>query len=217
MTEGILPPPSTSRRRGFFTTIEGIDGCGKTTVAKDVCEKLRQSKKEVKYTQEPTETWLGEAVKRSYEEDVSPYTELFLFLADRANHTTMIREWLGEGKWVVCDRYADSSYAYQGALLASSMKDDSIEWIKRLSRPFILNPDLTILLDVFPEVGLKRISKRERKTKFEYLSFLEEVRKNYLSLVKREERWVVIDANAPFSEVVEKTYNEIATRSQEFG
>ena len=103
--------------RGRFITFEGIDGAGKTTIIRRIEPELRSRGYRVVITTEPTRTWLGDAVKRSYDDDIGPLAETFLFLADRARHTIQIREWLARGATVVSDRYADSTYAYQGARL----------------------------------------------------------------------------------------------------
>jgi len=91
-------------------------------------------------------------VRKSYDDDVGPLAETFLFLADRARHTEEIRTWLKDGTIVISDRYADSTYAYQGARLEGVVKDP-IRWLQRVSSPAIQEPDLTILLEVPPREG----------------------------------------------------------------
>jgi len=193
-----------------FITFEGIDGSGKTTIAKGVYEKLKSRNKNVVLTGEPTKTWIGDAVKRSYAEDVSPFTEALLFLADRANHTLQIRKWLEEGKIVLCDRYCDSTYAYQSASL-EGVTQNAMEWLKKLSAPFTLEPDLTILLLIEPNVGLDRIKNRSRKTRFEEIKFLSKVQKNYLSLA-RKKRFVKVDASKPIPEVLKQVMEIIDSK-----
>ena len=83
--------------RGRFITLEGIDGAGKTTIAHRVGSELRKKGHRVVLTTEPTRTWLGDAVKKSYDDDVGPLAETFLFLADRARPTAQIEEWLPPG------------------------------------------------------------------------------------------------------------------------
>src|SRR6266545_7485707 len=100
-----------------FVTFEGIDGAGKTTVSRLVGDSFRSAGARVFLTTEPTATWLGDAVRRGYDDDVGPIAESFLFLADRAAHINEIRTHLENGELVLCDRYADSTYAYQGARL----------------------------------------------------------------------------------------------------
>src|SRR2546428_245013 len=125
------------RVRGRFITFEGIDGSGKTTIVHRIEPEFRKRGYTVVLTSEPTRTWLGDAVRKSYEDDVGPVAETFLFLADRARHTDEIRTWLRAGAIVVSDRYADSTYAYQGARLEGIVKDP-IRWLQRVSAPAVL-------------------------------------------------------------------------------
>ncbi len=181
--------------RGRFITFEGIDGSGKTTIARRVAAELRRRGHRVVLTTEPTRSWLGDAVKRSYDDDVGPLAETFLFLADRARHTEDIRAWLKAGNLVVSDRYADSTYAYQGARLQGIVRNP-LEWLKSVSAPAIVEPDLTLLLEITPAIGLRRISGRAKKVRFETLRFLTKVAANYGRLA-RSRRWVRIYASRP--------------------
>jgi dTMP kinase len=196
--------------RGKFVTFEGIDGSGKTSVARITAERLRRRKLPVVLTTEPTRTWLGDAVKRSYGEPVSSFTEAFLFMADRATHTVRIKDMLGRGKMVISDRYCDSTFAYQAVRLKGLVRDP-MNWLKRTSKPFIIEPDMTILLDIDPRSGLKRIAARKKKVHFENASFLRQVRRNYLALA-RERRFVVLDASRSLDEVVEDSVDVISLR-----
>jgi dTMP kinase len=185
---------------GRFITFEGIDGSGKTTVAGRVTAALRSRGVDAVFTQEPTETWLGEAVKRCVAEKRGALVETFLFLADRAEHSLGIRAWLAEGKTVVCDRYADSTYAYQGVRLAG-LVPDPVEWLQAISRPFVLTPDLTILLRVDPATGLRRLASRAHKAPFEEETFLKEVAEVFDRLAT-DVRFETVDANADADAVV---------------
>ncbi len=199
--------------RGMFITFEGIDGSGKTRTAKKVARMLGNHGLPVVLTTEPTRTWLGDAVKRSYGERVSPFTEAMLFMADRATHTEWIKDQIRKGKMVISDRYCDSTYAYQCARL-KGLVSDPMNWLKRMSAPFVIEPDLTILLDVEPQIGLRRIAPRKKKVHFEKEHFLKQVRKNYLRLAKGR-RFVVVDASRPFEKVVEDSMaaiNSLAVR-----
>ena len=175
-----------------FVTFEGIDGSGKTTVSRLVAEQLASRGEHVFLTGEPTKDWTGAAVRRAYRDDVGPVAESFLFLADRAAHQEEIRRELAAGGLVLCDRYADSTYAYQGARLAGVVKDP-VAYLGRISRPWLLPPDLTLLLRVNPELGLRRISGRPDRARFEELTFLRTVARNYDALA-RQRRFVVLDA-----------------------
>ncbi len=174
-----------------FVTFEGIDGAGKTTVSRLVAESLRAKGHRVHLTTEPTKSWLGDAVRRAYDDDVGAIAESFLFLADRAAHLTDIRAHLKKRELVLCDRYADSTYAYQGARLEGVMKDP-IRFLQRASEPWALRPNVTILLRISAELARKRIEGRPRLIRFEDLAFLKKVAANYDRLA-RSRRFVVLD------------------------
>ena len=148
---------------------------------------------------EPTRTWRGDAVKWAIERDVDAVTESFLFLADREAHGREIRSWLERGELVLSDRYADSTYAYQGARLAAK-RPDALDWLRDLSAPYVVPPDVTFFLAVPPDLALARIAGRERKVRFEELEFLRAVDANYRKLA-REARFVTIDATRGVGEV----------------
>jgi dTMP kinase len=194
-----------------FITLEGIDGCGKSTLSKLIAGRLTEAGFRVELTAEPTRTWLGDAVRRSYTEEVNPYTEAFLFLADRATHTDWIRARMAEGKIVISDRYSDSTIAYQAALLHQRLGGEPEEYIRYLtsvSEPVILTPDLTFLLDVDPEVSLKRLDGRGELEKFENLDNLRAVRRNYLAIAKASKHVRIVDASGTM-ESVQKQVAEI--------
>jgi len=195
--------------RGMFITFEGIDGSGKTRTAKKTAETLGKRGLPIVLTTEPTRTWLGDAVKRSYGEKVSVFTEAMLFMADRATHTEWIREQVRKGRMVISDRYCDSTYAYQGARL-KGLVSNPMHWLRRMSAPFVIEPDLTILLDVEPRIGLRRIAPRKKKVHFEKERFLKQVRGNYLRLA-RGKRFVVVDASRGFDEVLEESLEAVSS------
>ena len=174
-----------------FVTFEGIDGAGKTTVSRLVAESFRAAGVPVFLTTEPTATWLGDAVRRAYDDDVGPIAESFLFLADRAAHVDEIQAHLEKRELVLSDRYADSTYAYQGARLEGVVRDP-VRFLQRASEAWIVPPDLTLLLRVPAELGLKRIQTRPNLIRFEDLGFLKKVAANYDRLA-RSRRFVVLD------------------------
>jgi dTMP kinase len=174
-----------------FVTFEGIDGSGKTTVSHLVMEKLRSRGHSVFLTKEPSTDWLGDVVRRGVEEDVNAITESFLFLADRSAHIPQIRSHLEKGDLVLCDRYADSTYAYQGARLVGVIPDP-IRFLQNASRGWLQSPDLTILLRVSPKLGMERIKNRPTKIRFEDLALLRRVAANYDRLA-RSRRFAVLD------------------------
>jgi len=182
----------------MFITIEGIDGSGKTSVARSLAEWFRSKGTNVILTKEPTDTWLGLAVKRAIESDISPWTETFLFMADRSQHCQSIRRWLVGGNVVISDRYSDSCYAYQGARLGF---EGALKWLSSTEDRFVVRPDVTFLLLLDPAIALERL---ERKTKavFENAPFLQRVQENYLAIAKGEKRVVTIDAAKPLTAVL---------------
>ena len=187
--------------RGFFVTFEGIDGSGKTTVANLVADYLRRQGLPVLLTAEPNTTYIKQSLMTVNER--TAWTEAFLFLADRAEHVAkVIRPALQRGEIVVCDRFIDSTIAYQGFGLGLP-----VDLLRRLNDTATggLVPNLTILLDIEPEIGLRR---SQRKTIFERrsLEFHERVRYGYLWLASREpHRIKIVDAFQPLESVVEQT------------
>src|SRR5439155_26171539 len=118
--------------------------------------------------------WLGDGVRRAYDVDVGAVAESFLFLADRAAHVDEIRSHLENGELDLCDRYADSTYAYQGARLKGIVKDP-IRFLQQASKEWTLEPDLTFFLRVTPDVGLKAIQGGPTRIQLEELPFLKQV------------------------------------------
>ena len=193
-----------------FITFEGIDGCGKTTVANLIAERLKQEGIGIILTKEPTDTWLGDAVRRSYAEDIHPYTEAFLFLADRATHTDWINEKLNNGNIVISDRYSDSTVAYQAALFHQNFGDpmpEYVKWLQDVSGPIIRTPNITFLFDIDPEISLERIGNRGEKEKFETLDNLKLVRENYLAIAKDSPQIKIIGSSKGLEEVTKEVLN----------
>lgn len=193
-----------------FVTFEGIDGSGKTTVSRLVAEKLRHRGAAVALTSEPTSGWLGEAVRRGVAEDASPLVEAFLFMADRAAHLPELRTRLEKGELVLCDRYADSTYAYQGSRLAGIVRDP-VRFLQRAGEPWTLEPDLTILLRVPPDVALARIRDRPHPIRFENPTLLTSVAATYDRLAKSR-RFAVLDATRAVDAVVADSVSVIERR-----
>lgn len=199
-------------RRGRLITCEGIDGSGKTTAARGLAEALRERGHEVRERVEPTPTWLGEAVRRGFHEDVSPWTEALLFMADHATHVVRVRSEIEDGALVVSDRWSDSTYAYQGAAL-SFPGFDAVPWLQQAERPFDLRPDLTLLFDLDPEVAMERVGRRGAAEKFERVDFLARVRENYLRLARNEpERFVLVDASRAPADVLQEALAAVLAR-----
>lgn len=178
-------------QKGKLISLEGIDGTGKSSIEMMLKTKFT----EAVFTKEPTQSWIGKAVKKSIGSEADPLAELFLFVADHAEHIAkVIRPALEEGKLVISDRYSDSRYAYQGVTL-SALFDDSMEWIQNIHKGWTIAPDLTILLTIEPNIAVSRCGIRGNHTKFEKIEFLKKVQENFLKLAKREpQRFVIIDA-----------------------
>jgi dTMP kinase len=190
--------------RGLFITVEGIDGSGKTTVANAVAERLRREGFAVVVTAEPGGTPLGERLRQLllHEKPLSAWAEAFLFLAARAEHVAqVIRPALREGTIVLCDRFADSTIAYQG--FGRGLPVDELRRLNEVATGG-LHPHLTILLDVNPEIGLQRV---QRPTVFEGrdLAFHHRVRQGFLWLAAQEpHRIKIVDASQPLEAVIEQ-------------
>lgn len=200
--------------KGKLITLEGIDGSGKSTVAKKLQENPEIRDLEPVFTREPTRgTLTGAAVENAIQSDTDQLAELFLFTADHAEHLAkLVKPALENGKNVISDRYSDSRYAYQGVTLKNRL-ENPLEWVKRLHREWTVVPDLTFLFDIEPEIAVERCGKRGEQTKFEKIEFLQNVRENFFSLVKEEpERFIVIDASSS----PEKVETEVVQKILEF-
>lgn len=195
---------------GYFLTFEGIDFSGKSTQAELLARALRSRKQAVLFLREPGGTEISEGIRELLldvkHEKMSPVTELLLYSAARAQIVReAIRPHLEAGGVVVCDRYYDSTTAYQGY-----GRQLDLAFVKRLNAFATENtrPDLTFLIDIEPELALKR--NREHKEQLdrleqESLLFHKRVRQGYLELARQEsERFVVLDGATAISELHEK-------------
>ncbi|MBN1676974.1 MAG: dTMP kinase [Candidatus Thermoplasmatota archaeon] len=192
-----------------FVVVEGIDGCGKSSVASRVARGLG---KRAVLTREPTDTWMGKAVREGEGRETSPYVDALLFMADRAQHTEKIASWLAKGKLVVCDRYYHSTVAYQAANLKDVFEGDPFKWLLEANLRISIHPDLTVLLVIPPKLSLERIRGRTSYSRFERLEFLREVHRNYLRLARSDRSIVKIDATKDLDTVVESVIGLIRKR-----
>lgn len=162
--------------RGRFIVIEGIDGSGKTTLAHSLAEFVGNAETAF----EPTSGPIGSMLRSGSLGNIPPEAEALLFAADRAIHTNYITKVLDSGRWVICDRYAGSTVAYQGASLGERA-DRS--WLLEMQRRAVIRPDASFLLDLSPETALSRVDSRgEGLSRFEKIDFLRKVREEYLDL-----------------------------------
>lgn len=182
--------------KGKFIVLEGIDGSGKTTLAHAIADAIGGAE----LTFEPTKGVIGSALRSGSLGDIPPAAEALLFAADRAIHTEEIKKVLDEGRWVICDRYLGSTVAYQSASLGDGA---DMDWLLDMQRKSVIEPDMTILLDIDPEISLKRVSERgEELSRFEKLDFLRKVREGYLQIADKLD-YSVVDANMDPSKVAE--------------
>jgi dTMP kinase len=194
-------------KRGAFFVLEGIDGSGKSTVAKRLAELVREELgRDCMVTAEPSTLWTGDAVRRANQEGIDDAAEALLFVADRALHTAQIKGWMAEGRVVVCDRYYASTIAYQSAALQDRMADP-VGWLWELNRPVIIEPDAIFLLTIPPEKALDRLSSRTGRSKFEKLDYLRKVDRAYRGWTERERNSILVDADRPIDEVTTETFN----------
>jgi dTMP kinase len=206
----MLIPQSENDHMTGFVVFEGIDGCGKSSVARLVSERIG---KRAALTREPTESWIGKAVRKGDKHKVSPYTDALLFMADRAQHTIWISEQLKKGKLVLSDRYYHSTVAYQAAYLKDKFEGDAFKWLLEANLRISLHPDLTILLVIPPEAALERIrGTRSKLSRFEKLDFLKEVHSNYLKLARKDRSIVKVDATKDLDSVVETVLRLVKER-----
>ena len=199
----------------MFITFEGIEGSGKSSLIAQLKKYFKSSKLEAFFSKEPGGTDLGKEIRKTLlnpKYSFDPTSELLLLLADRAEHVQkIIRPNLQKNKLIFCDRYLDSTFAYQGS---GRNLDKKIikEMFKVIDFPI---PDLTILLDVPVQIGLSRARKRNKLDRFEKedLNFHENVRRSYLDLAKNDStRIVIFDSSISEEELFKKAVNLIKSR-----
>lgn len=192
--------------RGKFITIEGGEGVGKTTNIAFIRAWLEQRNIAYVSTREPGGTIYGEKIRAllldHQDEAVDPLAELLLIFAARAQHLArVIKPALERGEWVLCDRFTDATYAYQGG-----GRELGLEAVAVLEQ-FVqgsMRPDLTLILDLDPETGMQRASDRGNLDRFEseQTAFFQRVRKTYLHLAgQNPQRYAVVDASQSLVEV----------------
>lgn len=192
--------------RGMFITVEGSEGAGKSTNLAFIESYLRQQGRETLVTREPGGTELGEQIRTLLlghrHDGMANDTELLLVFAARAEHLAkVVRPALEAGTWVLCDRFTDASYAYQGGGRGvPSRRIEALEsWVQGE-----LQPDLTILLDVPVDVGMTRAGQRSAPDRFEsqQQAFFERVRGTYLARASTfPERFRIVDASQSLTAV----------------
>jgi dTMP kinase len=215
----------TSKVRGKFITIEGLDGCGKSTQLGKLAAALRAQGIEVVLTREPGGTPAGESIRGvlldSRTTGLDPMAEMALMFAARAQHLhEVILPALAAGRWVLCDRFTDSTEAYQGG-----GRKVGVEIVHQLHKLLCdgVQPDLTLLMDSEVSASVARARRRntaaasgphdENRFEQESRAFFERVRNGYLALAKREPRRVILlDARQPIETVHGLILDAVRTR-----
>ncbi len=203
----------------MFITLEGPEGSGKTSAIKKVVERLKELGYSIVETREPGGTPIAEQIRNVILDvnntSLDPRAEALLYAASRRQHLVE-KVWpaIKEGKIVICDRFIDSSLAYQGG--ARNLGIDNVININMFATEDTW-PDLTLLFDIEPEIGLKRISananREVNRLDLEKLEFHKMVRNTFLQLSKRyPERYVVIDASKSIEEVANAAFDAIYSK-----
>lgn len=202
---------------GRFITLEGLEGSGKSTQIALLREHLVAKGRTVLVTREPGGTPLAERLRevvlRAGDETLSAQSELLVMFAARSVHLdSLVRPALGRGDWVLCDRFTDATYAYQGA--GRGIADEQIRALEMIVQRG-LKPDLTLLLDVPLEIGLERARLRRGAAAVDRFEregheFFERVRARFLAIARAEPNRVrVIDANQPADRVARAIAHEV--------
>ena len=203
--------------RGRFITLEGIEGAGKSSLQRRLAEALGGAGRRICATREPGGTPLAEDIRELVlerrSEAMPASAEVLLMFAARAAHVeNLIRPALARGEWVLCDRFTDATRAYQGGGRGFDLSD--IETLAQIAHPR-LAPDLTLLLDLPPELGLARAKSRQDagdRFEDETLKFFAQVRSAYLAIAAAEPRRVqILDASLPQDQVLAAALAHIGT------
>ena len=199
--------------RGRFITFEGIDGAGKSTQIEVVANALRGRGLPVVITREPGGTALGETLREVIlRQPMTPPAETLLLFAARAEHLELvIRPALRDGQWVLCDRFTDATYAYQAG--GRGVSAERVAELEQWVHPD-LQPDLTLLIDVPPEVAAERLARTRSADRFEaeQVEFFGRVRRAYLDRAGAQPlRFIVIDGTQP-ADVIGARLGELMQR-----
>jgi len=195
--------PGVYSATGVFVALEGGEGAGKSTQARELATWLRSEGYDVLLTHEPGDTKVGQKLRKIVLDpstgDISDRTEALLYAADKAEHVDrVVAPALARGEVVITDRYVDSTLAYQGA--GRDLADREVEKVARWATGD-LRPHLTVLLDLAPQTGLTRFEERDR-IEAESLEFHERVREAFLRLASsHSEHYLVVDARRPVAEI----------------
>lgn len=204
----------------MFVTLEGIEGSGKSTLLTGLAQRLRESGADPVVTREPGGTPVGAAVREILLErsfgttEMEPMTEAFLMNASRAELVSrVIRPALAEGRVVLCDRYSDSTIAYQGYGRGLDLPTLRLLCLTATGG---LDPDVTLLLDISAEVSQRRIGERGNLNRIDRAGeqFSQRARQGYLEMAKTGGRWHVLDATLPTGDLLERAWTIVHERIQ---
>ena len=205
----------SSLNNAKFITFEGIDGCGKSTQARLLLEHMNTSGVETILVREPGGTNISESIREillhSSSSQMGDRTESLLMTASRAQLTQeVIIPNIDQGKFVIADRYSDSTLAYQGG-----GRNLDIEWLIELNNyaTFTLLPDITFFVDIRPEEALRRLDNNKDRIEGEGIEFQARVRKTYHELAERyNDRYVILDGYSEIGDIHQNVLNEMIRR-----
>ena len=197
-------------QKGLFITFEGIDGCGKTTQINLLDEYLKNKKYTTVLTLEPGGSDIGKSLREillHHKGFVDDTCELLLYLADRAQHTkTVIESNINKGNIVLCDRYTDSTLAYQGYARGGDI--DKINLLNSIATGGI-KPDITFLFDIDTQTAQSRVGNNKDRMESENNNFHKKVREGYLQIAENNERIKVINSEKSINEIFEEVKSYI--------
>lgn len=191
----------SAKPRGRFITVEGVDGAGKSSQIDVIAQAIRDRGIELVITREPGGTPTAEKIREILlHDEMSPKCEMLLMFASRQeNLDKVVKPAIAEGKWVLCDRFTDASYAYQ-----AYGRNQPKEWVDLLADfvHFDISPDRTVLFDIDTEIAAARLQRKLDRFEAEEKDFHRRVREGYLTLARNEpERFLVIDSSQPKEEI----------------
>lgn len=199
----------------MLVTIEGIDGAGKSTIVEHIdASDIAKGSDDVVFTREPTDSPYGELLRENLAKDTAnKFTELFLFMADHADHVdSTIRPAVNSGKIVVCDRYIDSRCAYQGVTLRDEVTNplrfiEELHGIDGCEDSWSVVPDVTVFIDISVDTAINRL---DTNHKFEKKEKLQEIKQNYEALIqKHSDRFIVVDGEQTIENVTKEVIRAI--------
>ena len=202
------------KKRGLLITFEGLEGSGKSTQVGLLASKLKELNRQIKVTREPGGTRIGELIRQITHNrenvDLTAVAESYLMAASRAQHVReIIRPAIEAGLIVLCDRFIDSSLAYQG--YGRRLGEEAIFQLNKLATDDIF-PDLTVFLDITPEEGFKRRNGTDKidRLDLQQADFYKRVYQGYKKIAgKNKERYFIVDSHKPINTVADKIWKKV--------